>query len=112
MWPIPRRHRRGVSPFYNTYDSFCGLYNPWQSSWDTISPQQHHFGLSSDIGMNELEPPTGIESATRAHYAAQQEFEKSKEKYEEAKKKMEECEKKVRQAQDMLQWTKRAGIYS
>jgi hypothetical protein len=112
MWPITNRRRRAVSPpFYNSFDSL-DLYRNYPS-YDAIPPAYgYNYGVYG-MGLSEYVPPTqGIENATRAHVAAQKEFEKAKEKYDEAKKKMDECEQRMKQAEEVLRATKCAALYT
>lgn len=107
MFPlVPHRRRRAVSPSYYNYNALAA----WNSypDWPSSSPP---YGYGRGFGP-EVEIPNTVETATRAHAAAQTEHEKLKEKYEEAKKKFEESEKKMKAAEDALRVAKYTQMYS
>jgi hypothetical protein len=105
MFPlVHHRRRRAVSPsYYNSYNALAGYGLPY-TDWRSGSPP---YGYPRGYGL-EIEIPNTVETATRAHAAAQAECEKLKEKYEEAKKKFEESEKKMKAAEDALRVAKYA----
>lgn len=112
MYPLVQRRKTVGPPFYNNYDSVDRYRN--FPGYDAIPPAYGYgYGLGYNLGLSEYVPPThGVESATRAHVAAQKDFESAKDKFEEAKKKMEDCEKKVKQAEEVLRAAKSVVMYA
>lgn len=104
MWPVVRRRRAPSPPFFGSYDPLDLCRN-----FPTYDPLTSPYGYGYNntygpgLGPSECMPPAKtVELAIRAHFSAQQEYEKAKEKYEEAKKKMDEAESKMKQMEEML----------
>jgi patatin-like phospholipase/acyl hydrolase len=97
--PHQSRRKQFFVPYYDNFgENFMPL-----THWHNYHPAYRRRGSESS---SDIELPSSVEDATRAHVEATIDFEKAKEKFEEAKKKFEDCEKKMKEAKKKLQMAK------